>query len=222
MTDLDLRTIKFLDGFHISFEILALVYSDLHQTCARVANDREALVPALWRCWSFIDTVHRLREMAQAVPRLSRRSRDRIVFLEETKVAEGFRHYIQHLRSELSKRELNAFPVWGSLAWVDLADPMCSHIVLAGAATKTTAYTGCVFDTLNRSWVSRVCLGVEGLSFNFDPIFDSCNRFRDFIVPWLLGSFEGKVEVKPELPIVTMRLVAQVAEAPNPAARGDC
>jgi hypothetical protein len=210
MSDVDLRLVRFLDAFRISFRILDLIHAELHDACARIIQGSDALAPALLRCWSFVDVVHRAREMAQAVPGLGRRCAERNSFLEDTKIADRFRNYIQHLRSELPKPVLDPFPFWGSLSWVDPDDPNCCHVAIAGAITKETKFAGCVFDTVERRWVSRVSLSVAELSFNFDPIYESSTKFREFIEPWLHDRLGGKVLVKSDLPVISMRVVQGV------------
>jgi hypothetical protein len=161
---------------------------------------------AFLRCWSFVDTVHRIREVAQAIPGLSRKNTELRLFLDTTIIAGEFRDYIQHLRSELSKLPGNTFPVWGSLSWVDPTDPQLTHTALAGAQVGETQFVGCVFDTVEGRWVSNVALSVGGLSFNFDPIFSACIRFRDFIIPWLLTSYAPGIQSQDELPIMSTRI----------------
>jgi hypothetical protein len=206
VSDLDSRKVRFLDAFHNSFEILNLTYGDLHPTLARIKSDRKAIPAALWRCWSFVDTVHRLREMAQGTPGLSQKEKEVRAFLEKTEIAENFRHYMQHLRGELSKVQPNLFPVWGSLAWVDLEVPNVSYMVISGAITGKVSFGGCVFDLKEKCWVSKTCLGADNLSFNFDPIFQACMKFKDFVMPWLVQALPGPVEFK-EAPLVTMVLL---------------
>lgn len=202
----DIRLVRCLDGLALSFAILQHIHADLHVVCASITSNKDALPPAYWRCWSFIDTVHRIREVAQAVPGLGRKTPELRLFLDATAIAEKFRHYIQHLRSELSKIPGNTFPVWGSLSWVDLEDSLLTHTVLAGAQVGDTQYPGCVFDTVERQWVSRVSLSVVGHSFNFDPIFATCMRFRDFVVPWLLNTCAPGFKFEEEVPVISARI----------------
>jgi hypothetical protein len=197
----DIRLVKCLDGLLFSFGMLEHANDGLYETCVRIQTDPAALAPALWRCWSLVDVVHRLRELAQAVPGLSKRNPDLVAFLGATRVAEDCRHYIQHLRSELSKTDVNPFPVWGSLSWVDPADPACSYMVLAGAQINNTAYSGAVFDTVQKRWVSKVCLGALELSFNIDPIVDACRLFRAFIIPWVLSTYSPGIQEREKLTI---------------------
>ncbi|MFI5364203.1 MAG: hypothetical protein ACHQ4J_01140 [Candidatus Binatia bacterium] len=195
---------KCLDGLHYSFAILEFVYAPLYDLCTQIPSDSSALFPALWHCWSFVDIVQRIREIAQAIPGLSGKDTHLKSFLDSTSVAEEFRHYIQHLRAELSKKQTNPFPVWGTLAWVDPANELRSHAVMIGARLPGTSYTGCVFDRLNRKWVSKVSLGVANKSLNFDVLYDAALKFREHIMPWALAAYQPGIQVTAELPIITM------------------
>ena len=114
------------------------------------------------------------------------------------------RHYIQHLRGELAKDPPNSFPVWGSLSWVDNTNPQRAHIAILGAQIPGTRYTGCVYDTVEKQWVSKVCLGVNDQSFNFDTIFLSALRFESFILPFLTEGASDEVQFHEKLPIVSI------------------
>jgi hemerythrin-like domain-containing protein len=72
----------------------------------------------------------------------------------KTKIAEYYRHYIQHLRQELTKRDLNLFPVWRTLSWVDPEDSNNTYIEVIGSRIKNTNYPDCTYDTKNRKWIS--------------------------------------------------------------------
>ena len=203
----DIRKIKCLDGLHYSFELLEHSYKSLYENCASIKTDPKYLIPALSQCWSFVDLVYRIREISQAIPGLSKRNRKLIEFLEITEIAESYRHYIQHLRAELSKKEPNPFPVWGSLSWVDPEDNNNSFLILSGAQIKGTNYTGCVYDRIECKWVSRVCLGVQNLSFNFDPIYEATIAFRDFIIPWVLSNYEPEIRITEKAPLFSVKII---------------
>jgi hypothetical protein len=202
----DTRLIRCLDGLAMSFSMLELVHANLHTSCTEIAKDKSKLVEAMWRGWSFIDTVHRLREVAQAVPGLSGKNPKLRAFLEATAIAEEFRHYIQHMRSEITKTPGNTFPVWGSLSWVDSEDPMLTHSALAGAQVGQTEYGGCIFDVVERKWVSKVALSVNRVSFNFDLILKACLEFREFVIPWLLAKYAPGITLREDLPLISIRL----------------
>jgi hypothetical protein len=210
-SDSDVRIVKCLDGLHFSFEILDNIYSTLYETCLQINNDQSLLIPTLWRCWSFVDTVHRIREISQALPGLSKKQKDFADFLDATKLSEEYRHYIQHLRNELSKKEVNPFPVWGSLSWVDQDDISKSYVIFIGARIGKTSYTGNVFDTWKRKWVSKVCLGINDKSYHFDPIYDACKKFSDFVFPWMLSKYKPGIKLETELPIITLQITEQLS-----------
>ncbi len=199
--------IKVLDGLHFSFRLLEYHYESMYRSCAAIPTDRAQLVPALASCWGFIDVLHRLRELAQTVSGLSGNCPERRRFLERTKLAEEYRHYIQHLRQELGRATPDPQPVWGSLSWVDPGDASLTHTVMIGARLPKTAYTGAVFDTVERRWVSRVCLGVGRSSFNFDPLFEEAVAFEKFVVPWMLAQAADTISVASDLPIFSARIV---------------
>src|ERR1043165_5932836 len=113
-TTVDTRVVRCLDALTLSFQMLARLYEGLSECCAGIKDDHSQLASAFMRCWSFVDTVYRLREVVHATPGLSGKAPEVRTFLQATVVAETFRHYIQHLRSELSKVPGNPFPVWGS------------------------------------------------------------------------------------------------------------
>jgi hypothetical protein len=187
--------------------MLDQIKGELYPACITIKSSQASVHNAFWRAWSFVDTVHRIREVAQNVPGLSSKNHELRIFLSSTSIAEDFRHYIQHLRQELSKVPGNALPVWGSLSWVDPNDPMLCHTALAGAQLPNMRYAGCVYDRVEGKWVSAVGLSVGDLSFNFDPIYDSCSRFRGFIIPWLHKTFSPGIRVDDNVPVMSFRIV---------------
>jgi len=195
---------------HFSFRLLEHHYRGMYQFCTGIEEDQTRIAAAFASCWGFIDVLHRLRELAQVIPGLGHKAQELKRFLGRTKLAEPYRHYIQHLRRELVKSEPNPFPVWGSLTWVDSQDPNLTHTVMLGANLGNTGYSGAVFDTVERRWVSRVCLGVGTDSFNFDPIFEEAMIFEKFVVPWMLAHDADTLTVLREPPIISIRFDGNV------------
>lgn len=204
VTKLQVRNIRCLDGLHYSFELLEHFHKALHATCCEILHDNSKVIPALACCWGFVDTLHRIREIGQSIPGLSAKHQEMRAFLSETALAEDYRHYIQHLRIELSKDPPNTFPVWGSLSWVDGSSDERSYVAIFGAYLSGTSYTGCVYDTVNRVWVSKVCLGVDHRSFNFDPIYEAALRFKKFVMPFLIKGNSEAIKFHNNLPIITI------------------
>jgi len=203
LTALDLRKLRCLDGLHYSFEILEFTHQSLWQTCCAIRSDNSKAAVALSHCWSFIDSLHRIREIAQAVPGLGSKHLEMRTFLSATSLAENCRHYIQHVRHELSKDPPITFPVWGSLSWVDPDDETNCYTAMLVDQIAGTQYTGCVFDTVEGRWVSKVCLGVDSHSFNFDLMHQAALRFRAFVIPMLVESAAPEIQFHDKLPITS-------------------
>jgi hypothetical protein len=207
LTAIDLRKIRCFDGLHYSFQLLRYFESTLWDTCCKIPNDNSQIISALASCWGFIDAVHRIREISQAIPGVSAKHAEMRAFLAASSLAEDYRHYIQHLRGELSKPSPNSFPVWGSLSWVDPIIPTRTHIAALGAQISGTNNTGCVYDTWEKKWVSKVCLGVDNHSFNFDTVYSASLRFESFILTHLTEGAPPEVQFHDKLPIVTVDVV---------------
>ena len=193
LTNIDIRKLRCLDGLHYSFELIDYYYSSLYGTCCEIPDNKSTVTKALSACWGFIDVLHRIREIAQSVPSLSVKHQEMRAFLSSTSLAENYRHYIQHLRNEITNDPPNTFPVWGALSWVDKDNSKRSNIAIFGSQIEDTHYSVCVYDTANKKWVSKVCLGVGNRSFNFDPIYQACIRFKEFILPYLIEGVPEEV-----------------------------
>ena len=203
LTTLDIRKLRCIDGLHYSFQLLRLSYEPMWDVCCEIAADNSKAGAALSLCWGFIDSLHRIREIAQAVPALSAKHPEMRAFMAATELAENYRHYIQHVRRELCSDPPHTFPVWGSLSWVDRTDSSTCHTAMLGAQIAGTQFSGCVYDTVEGRWVSNVCLGVLDHSFNFDPAYASATRFKDFVMPLLTTGAPPEVEFHEKLPITS-------------------
>lgn len=187
----DPRLILCLEGLGMSFAMLEHIYPGLHENCHKIKTESRPMSLALLKCWSFVDVVHRIREITETIPGLNTNTPQVRQFLQETQVAELFRNYIQHLRGELLKREPNNFPVWGSISWVDPDDQSLIHIVDSGTRIGTITNTSILYDTQRKKWVSSVSLNIEGGAFNFDLIYDAAIQFREFIIPWIFDTYKA-------------------------------
>lgn len=205
---LDVRKIRCLDGLHYSFQMLRHYHAGLWETCCEIPSANSKIIPALASAWGFIDALHRIREIAQAVPGLSAKHPEMQAFLSASGLADDYRHYIHHLRSELANDPPTiSFPVWGTLSWVDPANPTRSHMTILGTQIEGANYTGCPFDTVEKKWVSKVCLGLNGKSFNFDPIFLAAVKFEAFILPFINEKASEHAGFQEELPLISVDVI---------------
>lgn len=202
----DIRKIRCLDALHYSFQILRHYHSRLWEDCCKLHQDNSQIVSVLAGCWGFIDSMHRVREIAQSIPDLSVKHPEMRAFLSASKHAEDYRHYIQHLRGELAKNPPNTFPVWGSISWTDKDNPQKSHTVFLGTHLSDTQNTSGVYDVKEQKWVSNVSLGIGDITFNFDKVFESAARFEEFCIPYLRNSLDVKLNFRDKLPIMSLEI----------------
>jgi hypothetical protein len=193
----DPRMMRFRDGFWFSKQVLQRESEKLD--AIRITLSPDALthvVQAVATAWQIVDVVQRVRDLAEGVPGVNKRPGSRTdAFLNATAIAEHFRHYVQHLRGEVSKPEVDRFPVWGALSWVSAADERTLHTTFLGVMQPGTEFHAGVYDALQDRWVSRVSLSVDRVHFNVDPIVAETTAFCDHILAAI-------AEIQPGLPPV--------------------
>lgn len=204
----DPRLVRCLDALYMSFQMLETLQIELYPICTEIPTKRDSLHRAFMIAWTIVDTSHRIREVAQCVPGLSGSTPELRLLMQKTHIAEQLRHYIQHLRSELSRQPGNPFPVWGNLSWVDPDDRTACHTALAGAELPGVSHGSCVFDTLAERWVSNVTLSIGTLVFSVDSVVEACLDFRGFIIPWIRSTYSPGVTFQKRVPIFTTRFQA--------------
>jgi hypothetical protein len=204
---MDVRKIRCIDGLHYSFQILEYFYGQLYQACCSIQKEPENITIALLSCWGFIDALHRIRDISQSTPGINVKSVEMRAFLNATCAAEEYRHYIQHLRGELANDPPNTFPVWGTISWVDPEFENRCHTAIFGAQIPGTTFDGCVYDRNTMSWVSRVCLGVNSKSFNFDPVYQSVVKLKRYLIPEIINNISDEITFHERLTIVSMDIL---------------
>jgi hypothetical protein len=179
----DPRVLRFRDGFWFSRALLRREHAELEVLRVRLSPDSlEEVLHALATVWQVVDAVHRIRELAEAMPGLNKGNAWVRRFLGATATAEEFRNYVQHLREELSKPDVDRFPVWGALSWVTDSDERRIHTAFTGAMLPGTEIRTGAFDSHQGRWVSRVALSVKGLIFNVDPVVEEATTFCDHVL----------------------------------------
>ncbi len=179
------KIIRLLDGMRYALRLLEYNQQSLYNACLLIKKNKPDLIPALSHCWQIIDMTHRIREMSQAIPTLSNDNRCLKTFLSNTKSAENFRHYIQHLRTELLHSKHGKFPVFGSLSWVDNTDNRKCHIAIMGSQLNGIKHFGLTSNRQDKRFVGRVELSLGNEPYNFDLAYETILKFQKFIMPYL-------------------------------------
>jgi len=205
----DKRLVKIFEALSFSFGVLEYNYKTLYENCIKIPESNDYLIATLSACWSIIDSVHRIREISQVIPGLNNKNVSVKKFLSKTQNAETFRHYFQHLRTELAKKELDEFPVFGSLSWIDNKDESQCNTVLLGAKVSKLNHFSCPLNTKTNKWASKVCLSIGKLSFIVDVVFNESMVFKKMIMAWIKNTYGKEIIVKTKIPIVSFRLKVQ-------------
>jgi hypothetical protein len=204
----DLRLFRFLDCIHYSLEVLNIQYNDLNSILAKLKpSDSSQIIRALAVSWSIVDSIHRIREVAQNIPGLGGDAPQLKSFLYDTRIVDVYRDYIRHLRNELSKTDLDKFPVWGSFSWIDNEDKKTCHTAFTGSVIGNVGFGSCVYDRHERRWVSKAAICIKNCVFNIDPCYESAKQFCRFILDWIKSVKAGQINEKKGIPVVSAQFV---------------
>jgi hypothetical protein len=203
----DIRLLRCMDGVHYAASILKQSYESLYPACCRIPVDPSSFPLALSLSWTVIDATRRIRDIAYAVPGLGRKRREVVEFDSSTTVVEAFRNYIQHLRQELSKRQYDPFPVWGSLSWVNPSNLDECLTAVSGTQLPGVAHTSGVLDQVATAWTSKVSLSLGSSTAAIDAIYKSAAAFAAWLEQWIVTNASFTVERRTELPILSAKIV---------------
>ena len=87
-------------------------------------------------------------------------------------------------------------------------------IAVVGTQLPGVGYSGCVFDTKARQWVSKVTLGLGNRAVNIDPLYEATMKYRGFIEPWIIQHFGDRLSILKEIPLLRYGIVEGQAQ-PN-------
>jgi hypothetical protein len=209
----DPRLPLYFDAIFYALQVAKGTHAALHPACCTITDSPASVVLPLTLLWSFVDSVHRIRDVSQSIPGLSRKNDQLRDFLDATRLVEEYRHYIQHLRGELKSSPPSPHPVWGSLSWVDNRDASVVHTAVIGSIGRDVQYASCVFDTRERRWTSLVTLGVGDTAMSIDEVDRACEEFEQFVIPWLISHSAIPLAVPVRIPVLTAKI--QLTAAPS-------
>jgi hypothetical protein len=119
---LDPRQRVLLDAIRISAQCIDISYRRLAENLEKgrpgSESGKPAGIAAMLDAWSVIDSLHRLRQLVQRMPRWRNRSPGKQIFLRATAAAEKLRDSIQHLDTEADSLLRSGRPPFGALTWI--------------------------------------------------------------------------------------------------------
>ncbi|MDQ3820926.1 MAG: hypothetical protein M3362_25025 [Acidobacteriota bacterium] len=128
--ELDSTQRRFLEGIRFAIEMAQVSSLRLRETLAQLSLSNKGeqdiadsvAVTVFLDAWSVVDSIHRLRELLQAMPKMKKRGVMLELFMRGTAQVVELRNHIQHLREELPRPDSALLPVWGTLSWLFVLD----------------------------------------------------------------------------------------------------
>ena len=112
----------FLDAIRVSAHFVGLAYKrlieNLEKSIPPENREKDCGLKAMVDAWSIVDSVYRLRQLVQRMPRYRDRMPSKQVFLRSTSDAEDLRHAIQHLDTDIETLLKAGQPPMGALTWI--------------------------------------------------------------------------------------------------------
>lgn len=179
----------YLDGIRFSIEIIDLAYLRLKQILYNLSNnikynskiDHLIFVSAIHDAWSLIDSVYRLRGLLQRCPGIKKKSPEMILFDKNTRDVEPFRHFFQHLNTQINELIKLNLPVWGVITWIAVLDPLSNSAYSCAIIAGTIFNNQCsqIINPAGKSFgipIDLITLTAGGHSLCLSKIFDEINK----------------------------------------------
>ena len=158
----DQKQVLIIDALRLSLEIEKALNSRLWRILRRIEKLDDASNPkpaevleAIGLAWQLIDTIHRIRGLAEQVRGLSHSLPEYQLFQRKTAPTEELRNFYQHLNSEIPKLPAKTNPIIGVLSWVTKILGK-SRTVVYGTFPKDGNIHTLVVDTWKAEFVSQL------------------------------------------------------------------
>ncbi len=193
------KSILYFDGVRYSFHIFEMASNRLLRTIQGLQSSpsdpsalTEAIAAAMSDAWLMIDSVHRLRELLQQLPRLKKNQAELQIFLKRTSKVEDLRHFFQHFRNNIDAFAEKAMPLWGTLSWASTdpttGDPV-NFTLIPGTFFPGAISSGCAFSTPEGTFVDRILLDAGAITIDLAYLADHVSEFCYWYTNWFGAQF---------------------------------
>jgi len=222
MTEAERKKLVFyLDGLRYSFQMANLVSRRLRETLDEIARNHpdkyteEQVTSALLDAWTLVDICHRIRELVQQTPRLSKNLAGIQIFLRGTEQTENLRHYVQHLRSGIPNIPVQSSPLWGVLSWTPTGSKTVCYTIFSGNLVGGVYGNTLTLETNNFKFTAEMRLLANGIEIDLNSILEQLKKVKTCISECLEQLQQPKIQlVKGK----TMVLSFRYEEIKSPAA----
>lgn len=167
--------------------------------------------------WSVVDSAHRVRQLVERIPIISRRDSYVRYFMDRTAPVEEMRHYVQHLAKEVGKSEDTSTPLWGAISWISSDDPTKYFTLLTGSHHLKCTLPGLVFDRFESRFVRQVELTAGKTSVDLADIVSNVKEMNDKLHHWSNSLRFSTGEIYNYAPSATALFCAKVVQGELPS-----
>lgn len=198
-TSLDRKAVLYFDGIRYSLHVFDLAAARLASTLLLLSREQEdksavadRIALAISDAWMLIDSIHRLRELVQQVPKLRKNLPELQLFLRRTRVVEDLRHFFQHFRTEIDAFVSQAMPLWGTLTWA-YTEPETgeqrNYTIAPGTFFAGATIPMCTFDSREWRYVERVLLQAGSMKVDLATLLEQVAEFAAWYTEWFRAKY---------------------------------
>jgi hypothetical protein len=184
------QAVQFLDAIRLSAEMAEVLGAEIRACVDAIEAEfpqparRTTAVRAVLGLWSLVDVTNRLRELVQQAPGLKKKDPDLQRFLRTTANVETLRHYVQHLRNQISRGPEKSTPVWGVVAWVSATDRNRSFSMLTGSPHPSHSIYTIAVDTHEGRFAHDLILSVNNVLIDVPQLLDQIRQLSPIVERW--------------------------------------
>jgi hypothetical protein len=202
-SDLNQKQKFYLDGIRFSIEIIDLTYTRLKETLYNLSNNIRynsktnhlIYLSAIHDVWSLIDSLYRLRGLLQLCPGIKQKSPGMILFYNNIRNVELFRHSIQHLNTQINELIKLNLPVWGIITWTAVLNRTSNSVFSCAIIAGTIFHNQCsqIINPAGKELVipiDLITLTAGGHSICLSKVFDEINKLTKTLEAELAKRFK--------------------------------
>ena len=186
------RHLLVVDALRYTLLIENQAYSAMRRAMSRVENaganskhpSHNSVVTIFRSAWETVDSIRRVRGLANQVYGLSQNRGEIKGFYEKTKSVENFRNIYQHLNSDLQKVVGKTSPVLGAVSWVT-RDPLKSITTMLGTMNPEIQTHSLTLDREKWELIPKIQLQVRDLDLDLFSAHQAARKLQVFIERWL-------------------------------------
>lgn len=151
--------------------------------CKETLSEEETL-HIISACWRTIDTMFRIWGLLGQVRGLSQKSPELQIFYRKISKVENFRHFYQHLNTEIPNLPEDSGPILGYVSWKS-SDPKLGLTLAVGTIPSNTNLYSVAYDRTINEMVNETLFVAGTLSIDLNPLPAACEKVRNFFNTWL-------------------------------------